>query len=656
MLRFVKAGLVLALLLLASTSIRATPQEAKGRIDILVTSGSSKEGVPDVAITLVGPAPMSSASQLAALYTPNPSLSTDGKAQIDALIASAPIGISAEVIANAAKRMEAQLLGLPAPILPAQPNTPQTPQVSGLTNSSSRYSFTDLAPGRYQIRAQKEGYFAQPLGGVVGTGLPTQTNDTATLEVGQVAKEVTVGMIRGGIISGRVRDPNGQPVPSAQIGVFQTVYQNSRLTLQQLNSKPTDDRGEYRLFWLSPGEYFVGFIPARNNINNPTPRDAYARTYFPGTSNVGAATRIKVLEGGEVAGIDFSIRADAIGKISGRVITSIVMPNGQPATVSQFYLLPSAETSILDAAALNFPNMSADRNNGRFEIRGVLPGSYDLVAIVNANNDGPVLGRTHVDVSGNVDNVVINVKDGSPVKAKLTLDSGPVPYTMAAPAQAQRLVMADGQIISTGTATPTLAAPVPTPTYRIQLRSVETNTSPFDSAAQRGMTFDPSGVFTFPSVPDGRYSVVVTPMLPNSYIADVRSGAKSVFDDGFESGELTGEIEVLVSGKGAKVQGIVRDAMQKPVPAARVVLVPPPARRKNAALYKTIAADENGKFTITGVAPGDYRLYSWETIPGSAWTSAEFMAPYENLGERISVMQGSETTKDITQIPANTTP
>ena len=185
---------------------------------------------------------------------------------------------------------------------------------------------------------------------------------------------------------------------------------------------------------------------------------------------------------------------------------------------------------------------------------------------------------------------------------------------------------------------------------------METNTSPFDSAAQRGMTFDPSGVFTFPSVPDGRYSVVVTPMLPNSYIADVRSGAKSVFDDGFESGELTGEIEVLVSGKGAKVQGIVRDAMQKPVPAARVVLVPPPARRKNAALYKTIAADENGKFTITGVAPGDYRLYSWESIPGSAWTSTEFMAPYENLGERISVMQGSETTKDITLILANAAP
>jgi hypothetical protein len=276
--------------------------------------------------------------------------------------------------------------------------------------------------------------------------------------------------------------------------------------------------------------------------------------------------------------------------------------------------------------------------------------------MISANTEGTVLGRTHVDVTGDVDNVVVNVKEGTPVKVKLILDSGPVPYTMAAPAQASVVFLNDGTALSTTSASPAGAKPVPTPTYRAQLRSMEANIGAFDSAALRGMTFDPSGLFTYPSVPDSRYFVTVTPLLPNSYIADVRSGAKSVFDDGFELGDLTGDIEVTVSSKGAKVQGIVRDEMQKPVPTARVVLVPPLTRRKNPALYKTVATDANGKFTITGVAPGEYRLYSWEAIPANAWMSAEYMAPYENVGQLISVMQGSDTTKDITLIPANAVP
>jgi hypothetical protein len=654
MLRFVKWIPVLASLVLVSTSVRATAQAEKGRIDVFVTSGATKDGVPDVAITLIGPAAVASSAQLSALYTPNAALSSDMKSQIDALIASAPIGVTADVIANAARRMESQLLGLPAPVITSQANTPAPPQVTGLTNSSGRYSFTDLAPGRYQVQALKEGYFAQAPRGLVGIGQPTVVNETTTLEVGQTSKELPIAMVRGGIISGRVRDPNGLPMSGAQIGVFQVNYQNSRAMLQQMNSRQTDDRGEYRLFWLSPGEYYIGVIPPRGPVNVPTAKDTYARTFYPGTSNPGSATRVKVLEGGESAGVDFSIRADAIGKISGRVITSIVMPNGQQATASTFYMLPSVDATVIDMNAVNFQNMASDRTNGQFEIRGVLPGSYDLVAMISANNDGPVLGRTHVDVSGAVENVVINVKAGTPVKAKLILDSGPVPYTMAPPPPTGVAVLAAGAAPLQNPAA--LAAPVPTPTYRVQLRSMEANIGIFDSAAQRGVTFDPSGVFTFPGVPDGRFSVMVTPILPNSYIVDVRSGARSVFDDGFEPGELSGEIEVTVSGKGAKIQGIVRDARQQPVPGARVILVPPPARRKNTALHKTGTADTNGKFTITGVAPGEYRLYSWESIQNNAWMSAEFMAPYENLGQSISVIQGSETTKDITLIPANVTP
>lgn len=65
-----------------------------------------------------------------------------------------------------------------------------------------------------------------------------------------------------------------------------------------------------------------------------------------------------------------------------------------------------------------------------------------------------------------------------------------------------------------------------------------------------------------------------TALPANSYIADVRLAGRSVFDEGFVVGELSGVLEVRVSSKGARIQGTVLDLLRKPVPTARIVLVP----------------------------------------------------------------------------------
>jgi hypothetical protein len=125
---------------------------------------------------------------------------------------------------------------------------------------------------------------------------------------------------------------------------------------------------------------------------------------------------------------------------------------------------------------------------------------------------------------------------------------------------------------------------------------------------------------------------------------------RSVFDDGFMAGSVD-TLEVTVSSKGAKVTGVVLDAAKNPVPSARVVLVPTPARRKNFALYKTATSDAKGAFTITGAAPGDYKLFSWVSVPGTAYMNAEFMMPYEEFGKTVSVTEGASITSDVNVIP-----
>lgn len=118
-----------------------------------------------------------------------------------------------------------------------------------------------------------------------------------------------------------------------------------------------------------------------------------------------------------------------------------------------------------------------------------------------------------------------------------------------------------------------IGAPGTTPPVRLILRSLEAYPAPFESSAIP-YTVDPSGDFVFPSVLEGHYSVNATALPANSYIADVRLAGRSVFDEGFVVGELSGVLEVRVSSKGARIQGTVLDLLRKPVPTARIVLVP----------------------------------------------------------------------------------
>jgi len=204
-------------------------------------------------------------------------------------------------------------------------------------------------------------------------------------------------MLRGAIISGRVRDPNGQPLQSVQIGAFQVDYQNGRKMLRQVNSKQTDGRGEYRLFWLPPGDYVMATTPRRLGRGAPGPQDTQARTFYPNVLDSRSAQPIHAGEGAEVSGIDINVRPDATGKILGRVVTSLTGPNGQPA-LGTFYLLSTDSSTLSDTGMTTIANTSVNGATGQFELRGIVPGQYELMASVSGNGTQG-WGRTRVHVT-----------------------------------------------------------------------------------------------------------------------------------------------------------------------------------------------------------------------------------------------------------------
>jgi hypothetical protein len=137
-----------------------------------------------------------------------------------------------------------------------------------------------------------------------------------------------------------------------------------------------------------------------------------------------------------------------------------------------------------------------------------------------------------------------------------------------------------------------------------------------------------------------------------AYVADVRQGGTTVFDSGFTLGNQPGTlIEVLVNSNGATIEGSVQTADKKPSANATVVLVPPASHRQNALLYKTVQTDENGRFSLKGVAPGEYTLYAWANVPNTAWMNSDFLAKYQNRGRAVVVSQGNRLEAQLELIP-----
>jgi hypothetical protein len=57
---------------------------------------------------------------------------------------------------------------------------------------------------------------------------------------------------------------------------------------------------------------------------------------------------------------------------------------------------------------------------------------------------------------------------------------------------------------------------------------------------------------------------------------------------------------------------------------------------------------------LRGIAPGDYKLFSWEEAESGSWEDPEFLKPFEEKGERVSLLDGVRKALNLTAIPTKT--
>ena len=189
-------------------------------------------------------------------------------------------------------------------------------QRTALTDAEGRYEFAKLPAGRYTINATKNVYVTWSFG-QTQAGSPARPMGLAD---GQVADNVNIALPRASVITGRVTDELGEPLPGIYVSLMQQRYLQGQQRLMPVfagNGIPlaTNDIGEYRLYGLPPGQYYITAQPQQqqefqsvapnSQTEGAEARNGYARTFYPGTTDVGRAQKVVVGIGQTLTEINF---------------------------------------------------------------------------------------------------------------------------------------------------------------------------------------------------------------------------------------------------------------------------------------------------------------------------------------------------------------
>jgi protocatechuate 3,4-dioxygenase beta subunit len=284
-----------------------------------------------------------------------------------------------------------------------------------ITDDNGRFAATRLRAGSYRVNASKRGW-----AGAKGFPRPGRVIELAD---GQ-RQTMSITLLRGAVISGVVLDESGQRPASVSLRVmrYTSVNGGRRLDRAPSTTYGPDERGEYRIYGLAAGEYYI--VAASNSVGPfrggsdlhltsdvdvqeavaaihagpaspiaevPQRNVAVAPVYYPGSFNVAQATPVTLRAGEERSGVDFVVRYVPSVHVEG-MVTGL---DNEPSTNSMVALV-NADPNV---ASLGIEALRTARTDdkGHFSFTEVTPGSYVLSA-----HGAPVAGWaiSELDVQG----------------------------------------------------------------------------------------------------------------------------------------------------------------------------------------------------------------------------------------------------------------
>ena len=450
------------------------------------------------------------------------------------------------------------------------------------TDSQGMFEFTGLPAGGYRLMANAGQYSAGYLGIAYGAKRPSgpgsgDPGTTIELGDGQRFDKATIALPRGGVITGRVSDDNGDAM--ARVQIYTLFYPPGSSRGQRVGmGAQTDDLGHFRLYGLTPGDYVVvaearGATSVQPNAPPETEEDkiGFMTTYYPGTPDEAAAQRVRARAGTEAPGVEIRMATGRLFRISG-IVTDSQGRTG-PRINGQLVKRTGASSSSF--------GFSTDEQ-GRFQMRNIPPGNYRLVARGRpaGNAEVPVsdpgeVGSLPLTVNSDLEGLVVMTSPGATITGQIVFEHGP--------------------------------PQLPAGQQSFQMRV-------------NGMMADPEGGMGM-NTPQG---AIVTPDLtftmkglhgelllrsagPGMILKAVTAGGRDVTDTPYEfkNGE---QVTLVMSTRPATLEGTVSDVSGKPVTDAAILVFSDDKSvwRSNATRTRRGNVDAAGKYRVLGLLPGRY--------------------------------------------------
>ena len=477
-------------------------------------------------------------------------------------------------------------------------------ELTARSDDRGQYEFRDLEAGKYLLTVTRNGFLPRNYGQKRVQTFRGQWGGTPlTLRDGQVLSGIDFNLIRGGVVEGRVADQDYEPLSRVIVTLsgYQTVQGERALT--PVSRAQTDDRGQFRLFDIPPGSYFlsatqgggVPFLGRRGRRGQSFPP-----TYYPGVPSPEQATRIEVSAGGEVGGFHLTLIEAYTYSVSGRVLAS-------DGSLAQSVRI----TTVNESGPGQFSLRGGATTNpqGAFTVAGLAPGRHRLIASLGRGRE-PQIASALVEVTDqDIEGVTLALGPGASITGRILSESGEAAL--------------DWRRVSV------IARPA--------------------AGGRRGNRFGMGGSqveedfsFRISYLPGGVYRFSVRLPPGNHYVESIRAEGQEIIDRLLEISDhdQLSDLEIRVSPNGSKISGMVASEEDgKAVDGATVLVfaADPQQRGSFSRFTRTTQTDQTGRYSLEGLPPAEYLVCALvEHEPGR-----------ESELEYLNDLEGDSTTIDL---------
>ena len=473
------------------------------------------------------------------------------------------------------------------------------------TDDDGRYEFKEVTAGRYTISATKGSYITLSY----GQTRPLEAGKPLDIKDGQTVERVDFSLPRGAVVTGRIFDEFGEPLSDVMVAPMRYQFvQGKRTLVPGGRTSSSDDNGEFRLFGIPPGQYYLQATWRSNMPFGPGGENqpAYAPMFFPGVLDASEAQRFTLGINQQLSDLVMALKPAKAVRVSGTVLGS----DGRPATGMLNVNRIAGNGFAANLAAIIRPD-------GSFQLNAVAPGEYQLRSFPNGPS-GP---------------------DSETAMAKVTVAGEDITDLQLV---ASKPVSVSGRLVVDPAAAQSLPA-------TLFVTAFSLDGGMFGGGAPGRV--DDDYTFVLKTSP-GRSRIALSNPPPGWSIRAVRLNGADVLDSGieFKPNENVRGLEVELTNKVSAITGLVTGGRGDASRDYTAIAFPQDSERwkeTNSRYIRTGRPDQDGRFKISGLPPGDYLLIAVDRVDPGESTDPEFLERVRTKATRFSLLEGETKSVDL---------